>query len=343
VADVNRKVLLKRRPTGAPTIGDFEVVDAPMPAPTEGEILCRTIYLSLDPYMRGRMNEGRSYATPAQVGKPMVGGTVGEVVESRHPGFARGDFVLGYDGWQAYAVSQGVGARKLDPKQAPISTALGVLGMPGMTAYVGLLDIGKPKEGETVVVSAAAGAVGSAVGQIAKIKGCRVVGVVGSREKCEHVVKELGFDACVNHKAEDLVQALEKACPRGIDIYFENVGGGVLAAVLRLINPNARIPLCGLISEYNATTPPPGPNLRPLLVNRALIKGFIVFDHADRLGEFLRDCTGWVREGRLKYREDIVEGLENAPSAFLGLFQGRNFGKLLVRVGDDPTRSIASR
>ncbi len=343
MAVVNRQVLLKRRPIGAPTVDDFEVVAAPLPAPTEGEILCRTIYLSLDPYMRGRMNEGRSYATPAQVGKPMVGGTVSEVVESRLPGFARGDFVLGYDGWQAYAVSQGVGARKLDPKQAPISTALGVLGMPGMTAYVGLLDIGKPKEGETVVVSAAAGAVGSAVGQIAKIKGCRVVGVAGSREKCEHVVKKLGFDACVNHKAEDLVQALEKACPRGIDIYFENVGGGVLAAVLRLINQNARIPLCGLISEYNAATPPPGPNLRPLLVNRALIKGFIVSDHLDRLGDFLRDCTGWVREGRLKYLEDIVESLENAPSAFLGLFQGRNFGKLLVLVGDDPTRSIASR
>jgi len=343
VAMTNRQVLLRNRPIGAPTVGDFEVVAAPLPAPGEGEILCRTIYLSLDPYMRGRMNEGRSYATPAQVGKPMVGGTVSEVVESGHPGFARGDFVLGYDGWQAYAASRGVGARKLDPRQAPISTALGVLGMPGMTAYVGLLDIGKPKEGETVVVSAAAGAVGSAVGQIAKIKGCRVVGVAGSREKCEHVVKELGFDACVNHKAEDLVQALEKACPRGIDIYFENVGGGVLAAVLRLINPNARIPLCGLISEYNATTPPPGPNLRPLLVNRALIKGFIVSDHADRLGDFLRDCTGWVREGRLKYREDVVESLENAPSAFLGLFQGRNFGKLLVRVGADPTRSASPR
>ncbi len=343
MADVNRQVLLKRRPIGAPTVGDFEVVEAPLPKPGDGEILCRTIYLSLDPYMRGRMNEGRSYATPAQVGKPMVGGTVSEVFESRLPGFARGDFVLGYDGWQAYAVSQGVGARKLDPKQAPISTALGVLGMPGMTAYVGLLDIGKPKEGETVVVSAAAGAVGSAVGQIAKMKGCRVVGVAGSREKCEHVVKELGFDACVNHKAEDLVQALEKACPRGIDIYFENVGGGVLAAVLRLINQNARIPLCGLISEYNAATPPPGPNLRPLLVNRALIKGFIVSDHLDRMGDFLADCTRWVREGRLKYREDIVEGLDNAPGAFLGLFQGRNFGKLLVRVGDDPTRSIASR
>jgi NADPH-dependent curcumin reductase CurA len=338
-----RRIVLKNRPVGAPKPTDFSVVDAPVPSPGDGEILTRTIYLSLDPYMRGRISGVKSYAKGVDPGDLMVGGTVGQVLESKHPGFKTGDLVQGYDGWQTHGVSKGVGVRTLDPKQAPISTALGVLGMPGMTAYVGLLDIGKPKEGETVVVSAAAGAVGSAVGQIAKIKGCRVVGVVGSREKCEHVVKELGFDACVNHKAEDLVQALEKACPRGIDIYFENVGGGVLAAVLRLINPNARIPLCGLISEYNATTPPPGPNLRPLLVNRALIKGFIVFDHADRLGEFLRDCTGWVREGRLKYREDIVEGLENAPSAFLGLFQGRNFGKLLVRVGADPTRSTASR
>ncbi len=343
MAAMNGQVLLKRRPTGAPQVGDFEVVDAPVPTPGAGEILCRTIYLSLDPYMRSRMNEARSYAPSVELGQVMVGGTVSEVVESKHPGFAKGDFVLGYDGWQAYAVSRGVGVRKLDPRQAPISTALGVLGMPGMTAYVGLLDIGKPKEGETVVVSAAAGAVGSAVGQIAKIKGCRVVGVAGSEQKCEYVVKELGFDACVNHRAEDLGPALEKACPRGIDIYFENVGGAVLAAVLRLVNQNARIPLCGLISEYNTTPPPPGPNLRPLLVNRALIKGFIVSDHLDRLGDFLADCSRWVREGRLKYREDIVEGLEDAPSAFIGLLQGRNFGKLLVKVGDDPTRSIASR
>lgn len=336
-AAVNRRVLLRRRPAGAPRPEDFELVEAPVPAPGEGEILCRTIYLSLDPYMRGRINEARSYAPSVPIGGLMVGGTVGEVVESRHPGFARGDLVVGYDGWQAFAVSRGAGVRKLDPAVAPISTALGVLGMPGMTAYVGLLDIGQPRPGETVVVSAASGAVGSAVGQIARIKGCRVVGVAGAREKCEYAVRELGFDACVSHRAGDLEAALREACPRGIDVYFENVGGAVLDAVLRLINQNARIPLCGLISQYNAVPLPPGPNLGPLLWNRALIKGFIVSDHMDRLGDFLRDCGQWVREGRLRYREDIVDGLERAPGALIGLLEGRNFGKLLVRVSDDPT------
>jgi NADPH-dependent curcumin reductase CurA len=228
--------------------------------------------------------------------------------------------------------------RKLDPKQAPISTALGVLGMPGMTAYVGLLDIGQPKPGETVVVSAASGAVGSAVGQIAKIKGARAVGIAGSRDKCDYVVRELGFDACVNYKKGDLLAALRDACPGGVDVYFENVGGDVLRAVMQLLNMNARIPLCGLISEYNAAEAVPGPNLRPLLFNRALVKGFIVSDHMARLPDFLKDCGGWVREGRLKYREDIVVGLENAPEAFIGLLQGKNFGKLLVRVGEDPTK-----
>jgi hypothetical protein len=267
-----------------------------------------------------------------------VGGTVSEVLDSKHPSVARGDIVLGYDGWQSHAVAKGGAVRRLDPKQAPVSTALGVLGMPGMTAYVGLLDIGQPKPGETVVVSAAAGAVGSAVGQIAKIKGCRAVGIAGSADKCDYVVRELGFDACVSYKQGDLLAALKAACPAGIDVYFENVGGDVLRAVMQLLNMNARIPLCGLISEYNSTEPVPGPNLRPLLFNRALVKGFIVSDHMARLGDFLRDCGGWVREGRLKYREDVVVGLEKAPEAFIGLLQGRNFGKLLVRVGEDPTR-----
>jgi NADPH-dependent curcumin reductase CurA len=246
--------------------------------------------------------------------------------------------VLGYGGWQSHAVAQGDAVRRLDPKAAPISTALGVLGMPGMTAYVGLLDIGHPRPGETVVVSAASGAVGSAVGQIAKIKGCRAVGIAGSPEKCDHVVRELGFDACVNYRKGDLLASLKEACPDGIDVYFENVGGDVLGAVMSLLNLNARIPLCGLISEYNATEPVPGPNLRPLLFNRVLVKGFIVSDHMARLGDFLRDAGGWVREGRLKYREDVVVGLEKAPEAFIGLLQGKNFGKLLVRVGEDPTR-----
>jgi hypothetical protein len=260
------------------------------------------------------------------------------VLESRSTGLAPGDIVLGYDGWQSHAVAKGAGLRKLDPKQAPISTALGVLGMPGMTAYVGLLDIGQPRAGETVVVSAASGAVGSAVGQIAKIKGARAVGIAGSQDKCDYVLRELGFDACVNYKTGDLAAALRAACPGGIDVYFENVGGDVLRAVMTLLNQNARIPLCGLISEYNATDSTPGPNLRPLLFNRVLIKGFIVSDHLARMGEFLKDCGGWVREGRLKYREDVVTGLDQAPEAFIGLLQGKNFGKLLVRVGEDPTR-----
>ena len=256
--------------------------------------------------------------------------------ENRH--FRADEVVLGYDGWQSHAVAKGAGLRRLDPRQAPVSTALGVLGMPGMTAYVGLLDIGRPKPGETVVVSAAAGAVGSAVGQIAKIKGCRAVGVAGSPAKCDHVVRELGFDACVNYKGGNLGAALREACPQGIDVYFENVGGDVLRAVTTQLNQNARIPLCGLISEYNATELAPGPNLRPLLFNRVLLKGFIVSDHMARLPDFLKECGGWVREGRLKYREDVVEGLEKAPEAFIGLLQGKNFGKLLVRVGEDPTR-----
>jgi NADPH-dependent curcumin reductase len=335
---VTRQIVLRRRPVGLPRPDDFDLVEASAPAPKDGEILCRTIYLSLDPYMRGRISGARSYAASVEPGQVIVGGTVSEVLESRHPGIGRGDIVMGYDGWQSHAVAKGGAVRKLDPTQAPVSTALGVLGMPGMTAYVGLLDIGQPRPGETVVVSAASGAVGSAVGQIAKIKGCRAVGIAGSREKCEYVVRELGFDACVNYKQGDLVAALREACPGGIDVYFENVGGDVLKAVMQCLNQNARIPLCGLISEYNATEPAAGPNLRPLLFNRVLVKGFIVSDHLGRLPEFLRDCGAWVREGRLKYREDVVDGLERAPEAFIGLLQGRNFGKLLVRVGEDPTR-----
>ena len=336
---LNRQVLLRNRPKGEPKAADFELAESPRPVPRDGEILCRTIYLSLDPYMRGRMNEGRSYAggmNPA-LGSVMIGGTVSEVIESNNPAFPRGAFVLGFNGWQAYAVSSGAGLRTLDPKAAPLSTALGVLGMPGMTAYVGLLDIGRPKPGETVVVSAAAGAVGSLVGQIAKLKGCRAVGVAGSAEKCAWVVKEAGLDACVNYKSEPLRPALQKACPSGIDVYFDNVGGDVLAAALTLINQNARIPLCGLISQYNAEELPPGPNLAPILVHRALIKGFIVSDHMDRLADFLRDMSQWYRAGKLTYREDVVVGLEQAPQAFLGLLRGRNFGKLVVKVGEDPT------
>jgi NADPH-dependent curcumin reductase CurA len=335
---MNHQIRLKSRPAGTPSADNFEIADGPTPAPGEGEVLRRTLYLSLDPYMRGRMSDAASYAASVNLGHVMCGHTVSEVVESRHPDFRAGDIVTGYDGWQQYAVSNGKDLRKLDPKAAPISTAIGLLGMPGMTAYVGLLDIGQPKPGETVVVSAASGAVGSAVGQLAKIKGCRAVGVAGSPDKCRYVVDELGFDACINYKTDDLVPALRAACPNGVDIDFENVGGAVFAAILRVINRGARIPLCGMISEYNATGILSGPNLRPLLAQRALIKGFIVSDHFDRAPAFLQECMPLVKAGRLKYREDIVDGLDRAPSAFVGLLEGRNFGKLLVRVSPDPTR-----
>ncbi len=336
---MNHQVRLKSRPAGEPTAGNFEIADGPVPAPGDGDVLRRTIYLSLDPYMRGRMNDAASYATPVKIGEVMGGHTVSEVVESRHPGFTKGDLVTGYDGWQAYGISNGKDLRTLDPKAVPISTAIGVLGMPGMTAFVGLMDIGQPEPGETVVVSAASGAVGAVVGQLATLKGCRAVGIAGSADKCRYVVEELGFDACINYKTDELVPALKAACPNGVDIYFENVGGAVFAAVLRVINKGARIPLCGIISEYNATGNPAGPNLRPLLVQRATIKGFIVSDHADRAPAFLQEVAPLVVSGRIKYREDIVEGLDNAPSAFIGLLQGKNFGKLMVRVSPDPTRS----
>ena len=335
---MNHQIRLKSRPAGEPTAANFEAADAPMPEATDGAVVRRTIYLSLDPYMRGRMSDAASYATPVNIGDVMGGHTVSEVVESRNPAFKKGDFVAGYDGWQAYGVSSGKELRTLDPKAVPISTAIGVLGMPGMTAFVGLIDIGQPKPGETVVVSAASGAVGAVVGQLAKIKGCRAVGIAGSPEKCRYVTDELGFDACINYKTDDLLPALKAACPDGVDIYFENVGGAVFAAILRVINKGARIPLCGMISEYNATGNPAGPNLRPLLVQRAMIKGFIVSDHNDRAPAFMQEVAPLVMSGRIKFREDIVDGLDNAPDAFIGLLAGKNFGKLMVRVAPDPTR-----
>src|SRR5436189_1493741 len=323
--NINRQILLKSRPEGTPSLDNFELAQAPVPEPGEGEVLMRNRYLSLDPYMRGRMSAAKSYAKPAQVGEPMVGGTVGEIVKSRHPKYAAGDIVLGFGGWQDYALSNGAGLRKLDPTVAPISTALGVLGMPGMTAYVGLTEIGQPKPGETVVVAAASGAVGSVVGQIAKIKGCRAVGIAGGADKCRFVIDELGFDACLDHRVPDLARQLEAACPKGIDVYFENVGGAVQQAVWPLLNDFARVPVCGLIAQYNLTTPMPGPDMFTVLRKRLLLRGFIVSDFAAKLGDFLRDCGEWVRSGRLKYREDITEGLENAPATFLGMLQGKNF------------------
>ena len=339
----NRRILLNARPDGFPTEADFRMVEAPAPEPAAGEMLVRTIYLSLDPYMRGRMNAGPSYAAPVELGDVMTGGTVGQVVASRHDGFREGDLVLAGAGWQEYGLSDGRGVRKLDPGVGPISTALGVLGMPGLTAYVGLLEVGGLKDGDAVVVSAASGAVGAVVGQIAKIKGHRVVGVAGTRKKCDYVVDELGFDACLSHRSDTLAADLKAACPDGVDLYFENVGGKVFDAVLPLLNQFARVPVCGRIASYNATSLPEGPDRVPqlmglALVRRLTIRGFIVFDHAHLEPDFLREVGGWIRSGELKYREHVVEGLDNAVRAFLGLLRGENFGKLLVRVSDDPTR-----
>jgi NADPH-dependent curcumin reductase CurA len=338
---INRRIVLAARPQGKPRPENFRLEEAPVPEPGAGEMLCRTIYLSLDPYMRGRMSEAASYARPVGLGEVMTGGTVGQVVRSDLDGFAPGDLVVGAGGWQGYALFRQGEARKVDPGQAPISTALGVLGMPGQTAYVGLREIGKPKPGETLVVAAASGPVGSTVGQIAGIGGCRVVGVAGSQAKCDFVTGELGFDACLDHHAADFAERLRAACPNGIDVYWENVGGRVFETVLPLLNDFARVPVCGLIAWYNATELPPGPDRTPMLLRRALvrrltIRGFIVSDFAP--GDFLTDMGQWLRDGRLRYREDVREGLENAPAAFIGLLGGENFGKLLVRVAPDPTR-----
>jgi hypothetical protein len=328
----NRRILLKNRPTGLPSTSDFELVEGPVPEPGEGEVLTRTLFLSLDPYMRGRMSAAKSYAKPVELGEVMAGGTVGEVVASRHESFAPGDIVVGQGGWQDYAVLPGALLRKLDPRLAPVSTALGILGMPGMTAYVGLLDIGRPKPGETVVVSAASGAVGSVVGQIAKIHGCRVVGVAGGKAKTDYVVEELGFDAAVDHRSPDLPDALAAACPKGVDVYFENVGGATQKAVWPLLNDFARVVVCGLIAHYNDPTPPPGPPMLDVLRKRLAVQGFIVSDRSHRQADFLRDVGAWLQAGKLKYREDVVVGLEKAPEAFIGLLQGKNFGKLVVKV-----------
>ncbi len=338
----NHQILLAARPRGEPTLADFRLAESNMPEPGPGQMLLRTIYLSLDPYMRGRMNAGPSYAPPVEVGGVLEGEAVGEVVRSNLADYRNGDIVVARAGWQEYALSEGQGVRKVDPALGPISYALGVLGMPGMTAYAGLLNIGQPRPGETLVVAAASGAVGSVVGQIGKIKGCRVVGIAGGERKCRFAQEELGFDACLDHHQPDLGDRLKAACPQGIDIYFENVGGVVFEAVLPLLNNFARVPVCGLIAHYNATELPAGPNRVPplmhsILVKRLTFRGFIVWDFATQRPDFLKDVSGWLREGRLKYREDITDGLENAPRELIGLLKGENFGKKLIRVGPDPT------
>jgi NADPH-dependent curcumin reductase CurA len=340
MADTSREIRLAARPVGVPKESDFELAETPTPQPGDGEVLVRNAYMSVDPYMRSRMNDTKSYVPSFQVGKPLQGGAVGQVVESRSDALAKGDWVNSMYGWREHYVAQGNALMKIDPKLAPVSTALGVLGMPGLTAYVGLLDIGQPKEGETVFVSAASGAVGSVVGQLAKLRGCRVVGSAGSPEKVRYLTEELGFDAAFNYKEVEVADALRDACLDGIDVYFENVGGEHLEAALAKMNTFGRIALCGLISHYNATEPPPGPKNFPLvLTNRLLLKGFIISDHFDRIPAFLAEVGPLVAAGKLKYNETVIEGIENAPSAFIGLLSGENLGKMLVKVGPDPSEA----
>jgi NADPH-dependent curcumin reductase CurA len=331
----NVQILLKARPEGLPKESDFEIVEGAMPIPATGEVLVRNIYLSLDPAMRGWMTDRKSYVPPVKLGEVMRGLTVGQVVESHHEGFSKGDLVSGILGWQRYGVLGGKHLDKL-PAGTPLTIALGPMGMTGLTAYFGLLDVGLPKEGETVVVSAAAGAVGSLVGQIARIKGCRVVGFAGTDDKCQWLL-DLGFDAAINYKAADLGEEIRRTCPQGVDVYFDNVGGEILDTVLRSINLKARVVICGAISQYNATEVVPGPsNYLSLLVNRARMEGFIVFDFQKRYHEAQAELGKWLAEGKIQFRSDIVDGLENAPQALLRLFNGGNTGKLMVRIAPDP-------
>ena len=333
-----KQIVLASRPKGPPTAENFRLETVPMPALPTGGLLLRVLYLSLDPYMRGRMDDAKSYAKPVGVGEVMTGESVCEVIASDRPGYAAGDIVLAHTGWRTHAAWTGPALRKLDPKQAPITTGLGVLGMPGFTAYSGLYVIGKPKAGETVVVAAASGPVGALVGQLAKMVGARAVGIAGGAEKCRYVIDELRFDAAIDHKAADFPEKLAAACPKGIDVYFENVGGAVWQAVLPLLNTYARVPVCGLIAQYSATGQSAGPNLLPATMRAVLtrsltVRGFINTEFvADHYADFLKTVSAGLADGRIRYREDITEGLENAPAAFMGLLQGKNFGKALVRV-----------
>ncbi|HVI89868.1 MAG TPA: NADP-dependent oxidoreductase [Dongiaceae bacterium] len=338
----SRQILLAARPEGEPVPENFRLVATALPPLAAGQMLLQTIWLSLDPYMRGRMSAAQSYSPPVELGGVMVGGAVSKVLASRHPGFAVGEIVQGRTGWQSHPISDGTGLVKVDPGLAPISTALGVLGMPGMTAYAGLKNIGQPKPGETLVVAAASGAVGSLVGQIARLQGCRVVGIAGGADKTAYLRETLGFDVALDHRAPDFAAQLAAACPKGIDIYWENVGGAVWEAVFPLLNNFARVPVCGLIAHYSEAQygdgpPPPGPDrsvklMRAILAKRLTLRGFIVSDFADQQAAFLQEVSAWLRAGRISHKEDIVTGLENAPAAFIGLLQGRNFGKLLVKV-----------
>jgi NADPH-dependent curcumin reductase CurA len=326
----NRRVVLASRPSGWVSEGNFRIEEAPLPQPADGEVLVKNLWLSLDPYMRGRMSDAKSYVKGVQLGEVMVGQTVGEVLSSRHPALEAGDKVLTQLGWQLFGTTRD--ATRVDEKRAPLSYYLGILGMPGMTAYFGLKEIGQPKPGETVVVSAASGAVGSVVGQLAKLWGARAVGIAGGRQKCDYVTGELGFDDCVDYKAANLGEALKQACPMGVDVYFDNVGGAIFDTLLGHMNLFSRVVVCGLISDYNATEPYGIRNWRAVLVNRIRLQGMIVFDWKDRYGEALAALTRYHAEGRLRYRESVVEGLENAPRGLIALLKGQNFGKQLVRL-----------
>jgi len=340
VLQQNNRIVLASRPVGAPTADNFRLESVVMPIPAAGEVLLRTIYLSLDPYMRGRMSDAKSYADPVEVNNVMVGGTVCQVIESKNSEFEVGEWVLAYTGWQDYALSTGQELLKLGKNPTSPSYALGIMGMPGFTAYMGLLDIGAPKQGETIVVAAATGPVGATVGQIGKLKGCKVVGIAGGDEKCCYAKEVLGFDECINHKSDSFQSLLKKACDKGIDVYFENVGGKVFDAVIPLLNTKARIPLCGLVSQYNTTSLPEGPDrmsmlMATLLVKRIKMQGFIIFDdYAHRYHEFATEMNKWLTEGKIKYREQLVTRLEKAPEAFIGLLEGKNFGKVIVQVND---------
>lgn len=337
----NRQWVLASRPHGAPTADNFRLETTDIPQPADGQLLLRTMWLSLDPYMRGRMSDAPSYSPPVDIGAVMVGGTVSRVEASNHPDYQPGEWVLGYSGWQEYELSDGNGLVKLGENPEHPSWSLGILGMPGFTAYMGLLDIGQPKAGETLVVAAATGPVGSTVGQIGKLKGCRVVGVAGGAEKCRHATEVLGFDQCLDHHADDFAEQLKQACPQGIDIYYENVGGKVFDAVLPLLNTAARVPVCGLVSGYNATDLPPGPDRLGLLMGTILKKrirmqGFIINqDYGHRIEEFQQQMGQWVKEGNIHYREQVTDGLENAPDALIGLLEGKNFGKVVIRVANN--------
>jgi NADPH-dependent curcumin reductase CurA len=328
----NRVWTLASHPVGWVTEDNFKLVESPRPTPAEGEVLVKNLWLSLDPYMRGRISPVKSYAKGVEIGEVMQGQTVGEVIESKAPGFSPGEKVLTQLGWQLYGCAKAAELAKVDGTRAPLSYYLGCLGMPGMTAYFGMKEIGQPKAGETVVISAASGAVGSVVGQLAKIAGCRAVGIAGGKAKCDYVVNELGLDACIDYKAGNLYRDLREACPKGVDVYFENVGGETLDTLLRVMNPFSRIIVCGLISDYNATEPYALKNIRAVLVNRIKMQGMIVFDWKERYGEALKVLAGHLAQGKLKTRESVLEGIENAPKGLIGLLKGQNFGKQLVKL-----------